>query len=131
MACDPSTPDIGPAVAVTVVNSTAQPLYFTEAESCSIGTPFAIAVGEQRIDWLVESCVACAAVLEGQCGCPAACAADSVIRIDPGGRYEGQWSGAVAFAATLAADCASGDCGDQCTVPERRHRRRAHGQRVR
>jgi hypothetical protein len=115
-ACDPSTADIGPEVSVTIRNETAAPLYFTQTEFCSALPPFLIRRGAERVDWYVEPCVSCDAVIDGQCGCPALCAADSVIRIDPGGSYEEAWTGAEAFSATLPAECTTEGCGDQCTA---------------
>ena len=114
--CDPSDPDIGPAVTVTLVNQTDAPLYFTMAESCSFGSPFGIARGNVAISWVLGICESCADALMGLCACPGPCVQDSVVRVDAGGRYVGQWPGSEIFFATLTGECASEGCPFQCAA---------------
>src|SRR6185503_5668415 len=87
--CDPSDPDVGPAVAVSILNDTDAPLFVTESQFCAYGPPFSILRDGAPVQWLVEDCVTCAGVTTGACGCSGACPQDSVIRIDAGGRWQG------------------------------------------
>jgi hypothetical protein len=114
--CDPSDPEIGPAVSVAIENQTDAPIYVTEATGCGFVPPFAILRDEAALQWVLEPCVSCSAVISGQCGCPGACFQDSVIRIDPGGRWDGEWTGAEAHAVELAAECVGEFCGPACTA---------------
>ena len=115
-ACDPSDPDIGPAVAVTLVNQTDAPLYFTMSESCAFGSPFGIARGDVVLSWVFGICASCADALQGLCACPGPCAQDSVVRVDAGGRYVGEWPGGEIFTAMLPDGCADEVCGNQCSA---------------
>jgi hypothetical protein len=113
-SCDPSDPDIGPAVEVTILNQTEAPLYLTEATGCVPGAPFGISFGGQALDWIFGICDSCGEALQGICQCPGPCFIDTVIRIDAGGQYVGSWPGGSIFQATLTPECADDFCGDQC-----------------
>lgn len=113
-ACDPSDPAIGPGVSVTISNAGDVPLYLPEGVSCAIRPPFSIWRDDAEVTWAVEACLTCTAAAEGACNCPGACVLDTVIRIDPGGSWEGQWTGAQALAAELAAECAGEFCSGAC-----------------
>lgn len=114
--CEPSDDDIGPAVEVTIFNETGAALYLTESTACNFGAPFAITLGGESLDWLFGICDSCADALQGLCMCPGPCAQDTVIRIDPDGRYVGTWPGANIFAATLTPECTDEFCGSQCNA---------------
>jgi hypothetical protein len=60
--------------------------------------------------------MSCEGVLMGACGCPALCLQDSVVRIDPGGRYPSMWPGAYTFDVQLPGGCENEFCGDSCTA---------------
>jgi hypothetical protein len=113
--CEPSDDDIGPAVEVTILNQTDTVLYLPESTECTFGSAFAISLGGEVLDWIYGICDSCADALQGLCMCPGPCAQDTVIRVDPGGRYVGSWPGADMFIATLTPDCID-ECGSQCNA---------------
>ncbi len=114
--CDPSDPDIGPAVAVTIRNETDAALYLTEATQCMDGSPFTIASGGELLRWQFGICESCADALMGLCQCPGPCIQDTVIRVDPGGHYDASWPGGRIDVATLTPECVNESCGDQCAA---------------
>jgi hypothetical protein len=116
--CDPSTPEIPDAVTITIRNDDTEPRYLAETTGCVVGAVFGLtrAGSDQPLSWLVEHCATCSAAIEGACACPAACPVDAAIRIDPGGVYVSQWTGAIATPVELSPECAHPDCGNQCTA---------------
>jgi hypothetical protein len=117
--CDPfRAPDtIGPAVAVTIENSTDADVYIWNARDCSILEVFALSgpgdSGPKR--WFLDLCeITCDSVMDGGCACPGACPQDTLIRITPGGHYETTWPGSVFFADVLPDVCVSEMCMPEC-----------------
>ena len=117
-ACDPSDADIGPPVTVRLTNDRDVPIYFTQTVQCEVGSPFSITLDGDPVPWIPGPCTTCGEALQGACQCPVPCFADAVIRVDPGGVWEGQWPGSVAVTAQLTPDCVSEFCGDTCIALE-------------
>lgn len=54
----------------------------------------------------------CSDLLEGDTACPQGCAGFENVRIEPGGSYEADWSGTLAYPDVLPIDCGSDDLVD-------------------
>ncbi len=114
--CLPPAPEIGPAVTLRIVNAQTFPVYIPDTFGCAVLGPFEILREDAPVSWQYEACTSCEAAVDGACGCPAACPIDSVIRLDPGGIWEGSWPGSEAMQVTLAPGCTDEFCGPQCTT---------------
>lgn len=117
--CDPfRAPDsVGPAVAVTIENTSDEDVYIWSARDCAMVEPFALAgpgdSGAKR--WSLDWCeFTCDAVMDGGCACGGACPQDTLIRIIPGGSWETTWPGAVFVPDVLPDVCAHEMCGADC-----------------
>jgi hypothetical protein len=113
--CLPEDPDLGPPVTVRITNTDTIPIYLADTVGCTTVVPFDVLRDGGPVYWQFEECTSCAAAVSGSCGCPAACPIDSVIRLDPGGTWEGSWPGSERMQITLPAGCTDDFCGPQCT----------------
>ena len=114
--CLPPAPQIGPAVTVRIVNEQALPVYIPDTFGCTTLVPFDVVRDGTPVPWQYEECTSCEAAIEGICFCPAACPIDSVLRLDPGGTWEGSWPGSETMPLTLTPECTDEFCGPQCAT---------------
>lgn len=107
-----------PAVAVTLRNAGAEPVFVQYASGCDYVDLIAIAGpdADTPVQWNKGSCsFTCSEIATGFCGCPGFCAQDSVLMLAPGGTYGLTWSGGIYVPTEAPAACVGeGLCGTQC-----------------
>lgn len=117
-ACvDPSETDIGPAVAVTIRNDTAMPLFFPLADLCDPLLPFQVLDADDVVvKTTVRACeFSCETVLQGNCGCGLGCGTAPAVKIEPGGAHIATWSGVQWITTAVLAECVEG-CEPECVA---------------
>lgn len=121
MCEDPADVAIGPPVAVHLRNEGDADVFIRAPSSCE-GAPYRIVDAEdQTLQIELGTCPPpCAEVLAFQaCGCPDAACATSVIRVAPGGVFDGAWSGASVAHIMLPAACIPAECeGTSCAIEQ-------------
>lgn len=118
-ACiDPAETEFGPAVALTIRNDGAVPLFIPTQSFCADVLPVTLFAGDAEIQISRTLCdFSCGEALTGACGCPAGCGDPSdVVQISPGGVYTDTWSGVRVVPFELDAGCAADGCSAMCTA---------------
>jgi hypothetical protein len=104
---------------VTLRNARAETIFVTTEETCGITPPFSLATGDGKpVPLGLDACGSgCEGLQQHEpWACPGACMAPLVVRIEPDGRYDYEWSRSVLSAAAMPKECyfAPEHSGDTC-----------------
>ena len=112
---------VGPAVAITITNTRATPVYIDRTIGCAPVRGYRIvpAGADKPLPIDIDCQFRCDDVLAGaECVCDLGCPADSVQRLAPGESVVASWSGGQIVAAQLADGCGSESCAGRCVIDE-------------
>lgn len=123
---DPSLPQTGPEVNVTLRNTGDVPIYVPYLSDCDRELPFRLRDASDRfldtsLDTAGDFCdVSCAQAIAGELGCPMGCPEfEKSVKIEPGGAYGVVWPGDEYLRVTLGPECRSsaGSCAARAQAP--------------
>jgi hypothetical protein len=119
-ACDPIRPDDaeGQPVVITLRNDRAEPIFVGYGNECVLQAYELLAPDGTALDPIGPTCTqSCAEVIES--GCQAidcgACGGPELVRLEPGGTWELEWSGVLRPGLEIPEACASSpECDGGC-----------------
>lgn len=121
-ACAPIRSDEGEGqpVSITLRNAHAEPIFVGLGNECVLETFEVLAEDGTALDVVGPNCTqSCTEVIESgchslECG---ACAGPQLVRLEPGGTWQVEWSGVLWAGLAVPAACASpADCSGGCTA---------------
>ncbi|MCA9704730.1 MAG: hypothetical protein KDK70_02635 [Myxococcales bacterium] len=108
---------VEPAVSIAVVNMRNEGMWLPLINLCYFSVPYTFTgPGGGGVAWVGPDCGTCQSWAQGNCACPgAACSEDVLLYLEPGGVFEGSWSGAEFVSDTLPDTCPGLEqCGATC-----------------